>query len=264
MPDTMNLSQLVTQDHTTTPMVVEIKFEPFSFLQFFALLLVFLFIPFLSLAKLFTPSPTRQSSRRRSFPADWIRNPAEKPFVPLKTRRHFRISHIGNQPRSRLSTHSSGGSSSDSETESGDEAVQYKLVWGKRRSGEEREFRGQSAMKGGRERERERARQAAIESDLSSTPSSSILTKSRSVTISSIPISRSSTPFLAWPSPASDLFALPLPNYSNPNSTTTLFSSSSFNLSKSAHLSRHLNSASPPLVNSLVRQSKRFSGSGHH
>ncbi|EGF99508.1 uncharacterized protein MELLADRAFT_118297 [Melampsora larici-populina 98AG31] len=263
MSDPINLSQLGI-DHTT-PMVLEMKFEPFSFLKFISLLLVFLFIPFLSLAKLFTPTPTRQSSRRRSFPVDYVRNLTDKPFVPLKTRRHFRISHIGNQPRSRISNNLSGNSS-DSETESCDETLQYKLVWGKRRRGEESEFTGQSAMKGGRERERERRRQLAlqaIKSELTSPPPSPIINKSRSVTISTIPMPRTSMPFLAWTSPASDLFALPLPTYSNSNSTA-LFRSTSFNLSKSSHLSRHLNSASPPLVNSLVRQSKRFSGSGPH
>ncbi|KAH9818497.1 hypothetical protein DFH28DRAFT_960545 [Melampsora americana] len=270
MSDLINLTQSVflsssssVHSNSNSILPIEIHFEPFNFLKFISLLLVFLFIPFLSLAKLFTPTPTsnRQSSRnKRSFPVDYIRNSSDQPFLPLKTRRHFRMSHLGNQ--SKALNLGNSCSSSDSECESGDQPMQYRLVWGKRRRGEESEFVGQSAMKGGRERERRRRRELELERMKSEvTLTSSLPTKSRSVTISTIPIINPSTPFLSWPSPTSDLFALPLSTSSN---STSLFRSSSFNLSKSSHLSRHLNSASPPLVNSLVRQSKRFSGSTHH
>ncbi|KAG0147184.1 hypothetical protein CROQUDRAFT_656472 [Cronartium quercuum f. sp. fusiforme G11] len=170
MHEQIDLSQLVSAHGNSA--IVELSFDPICFVKFLSLLLVFLFIPFLSLAKLFTNqtySRRKPINKRKTFSVNYVPSKQE-PFVPLKTRKHFRISHIGNKV-------SYDSSSEEDEDEDEANKIEYKLVWGKRRRGEESEFKGRSAMKGGREIERQKNLM---------NPSSSITIKSnRSVSISS-------------------------------------------------------------------------------
>lgn len=180
--------------HTPTPtptLAVELGFHPIHLLKFALLLLAFLVIPLLSTNSSF-PRPLGSSSRKLSgknahrrrrrhsrcqLPATYQppQSVVDAPFIPLPTRRHFRISHVGNQARRPAGpVVYTNQSSSDSDDYCSEDALtpeapqQFRLVFGKRIRGEEQEFRGPSAMKGSR-----LATRSPHPPSLSSSPSSS-------------------------------------------------------------------------------------------
>ncbi|PLW37280.1 hypothetical protein PCASD_09420 [Puccinia coronata f. sp. avenae] len=195
---TINFDQLPNAEpvhlhlHTPTPtLTVELGFHPIHLLKFTLLLLAFLVIPLLSTNSSF-PRPLGSSSRKLSGKNAHPRRPrrhtrcqlpatyqppqsvVDAPFIPLPTRRHFRISHIGNQARRPAGTVVyTNQSSSDSDDYCSEDALtpeapqQFRLVFGKRIRGEEQEFRGPSAMKGSR-----LANRSPHPPSLSSSPSS--------------------------------------------------------------------------------------------
>jgi len=173
-----NLHQLPNLDpaHPQSSVTPELGFQPIHLLKLALLLIAFLAIPLLSTNKAF-PLPLGNSSRKPSgknshrrrrlnrcqLPASYQppQSVVDAPFVPLPTRRHFRISHVGNLTRRPTSgtvvyTNQSSSSSSDSDGYSSEDAhrpeppQQFRLVFGKRLRGEEEEFKGPSAMKGSR------------------------------------------------------------------------------------------------------------------
>ncbi|WAQ82687.1 hypothetical protein PtA15_3A50 [Puccinia triticina] len=134
----------------------------------------FLIIPILSTSNL-PRTPLGHSSRklpaknshrrrrigRRQLPASYQppQSVVDAPFIPLPTRRHFRISHVGNQRRRPAlgtvvyTNHSSSESDeycSEDAHHKPEPVEHFRLVFGKRLRGEEQEFRGLSAMKGSR------------------------------------------------------------------------------------------------------------------
>ncbi|KNZ46254.1 uncharacterized protein VP01_742g5 [Puccinia sorghi] len=174
-PGTITLHQLPNVDpaHAQSSATPELGFQPIHLLKFALLLIAFLAIPLLSTTKAF-PRPLGNSSRKPSgknshrrrrlnccqLPASYQppQSVVDAPFVPLPTRRHFRISHVGNLTRLPAGTvvYTNQSSSSDSDGYSSEDAhhpeppLQFRLVFGKRLRGEEVEFKGLSAMKGSR------------------------------------------------------------------------------------------------------------------
>lgn len=155
----------------STP-AIQLDFEFVHLVKFSLLLILALFIPLLSLHSSFfsvlgyrTTSSHKGSHRRRTnrrkLPVNYEppKSVVDATFIPLPTRRHFRISHVGNQ-NSRTPTTKvvyTNQSSSDSECDQSEygnletESNQrFKLVFGKRLRGEEDEFKGRSALKGSR------------------------------------------------------------------------------------------------------------------
>ncbi|KAH9470562.1 hypothetical protein Pst134EA_007817 [Puccinia striiformis f. sp. tritici] len=170
---TINFDQLPNTDPAAvySTSTLELGFQPAHLIKFALLLLAFLFIPILSTNNPFPTvghnsrkSSSRSSHRRRrqarrQMPASYQppQSVVDAPFIPLPTRRHFRISHVGNRTRKAPGTVVyTNQSSSDSEeycsedAHSPEPAQQFRLIFGKRLRGEEEEFKGPSAMKGTR------------------------------------------------------------------------------------------------------------------
>ncbi|MBW0514455.1 hypothetical protein O181_054170 [Austropuccinia psidii MF-1] len=135
--------------------------------KFYSLLLALFLVPLISLLKLLPksihhPSRLNRLGRpKRKLPVNYEppQSTVDAPFIPLPTRRHFRVSHIGNRIKTRKSkplTQSINQFDSDSENEDSDsqsESIrveELRLVFGRRLRGEEEEFKGPSAMKGSR------------------------------------------------------------------------------------------------------------------
>ncbi|KAA1076256.1 hypothetical protein PGT21_036379 [Puccinia graminis f. sp. tritici] len=172
---TINFDQLPISDPAAvySATSLELGFHPIHLFKFALLLLAFLVIPILSTNNLF-PRALGQGSRksspkhshrrrrqpRRQLPANYQppQSVVDAPFIPLPTRRHFRISHVGNQRAGRLTTgsvvytnHSSSESDEYCSSEDAHHAEpldHFRLVFGKRLRGEEEEFRGPSVLKG--------------------------------------------------------------------------------------------------------------------
>ncbi|KAI8443375.1 hypothetical protein BY996DRAFT_8262788, partial [Phakopsora pachyrhizi] len=134
-------------------------------LQLFTFILFLVVLPLLSIQNF---KQVNQNKRRRKklsiYNADYEPHWSivEAVQKPLKTRKHFRISHVGNyrvgvdgqegdlSEEDIESTSDSSSSSSKTETTRMIEGIEYRLVFGKRERGEEGEFLGRSALKGSR------------------------------------------------------------------------------------------------------------------